>query len=232
MVAKSEIYYGTGKRKTAIARVYLTPGKGSIQVNNQSLDQYFCRDVSRMVVKQPLVLLNVQDKYDLKIFVRGSGDSSQAGAIRLGVARALVACEVNKKLPLDDSVLEVLKQKLKKMVNPDAEVAAAPATEAEEKAAENPEESNTHAASSATAEMPASDLAEALAASQALLHDADPADETPAPNQLMLAAEAAKENPAHYLLRKAGFLTRDARKVERKKVGHHKARKSTQFSKR
>ena len=124
--------YGTGRRKTSTARVYVSPGKGSITVNKTDLDKYFGRETARMVVRQPLEVTEMVDKFDIKITVRGGGGSGQAGAIRHGIARALV------------------------------------------------------------------DYDETLRAT----------------------------------LRKAGFLTRDARAVERKKVGLRKARKRPQYSKR
>lgn len=128
----SETYYGTGRRKSSTARVFLTSGKGEIMVNNRPLDTYFGRETSRMVVRQPLVLTDNLEKFDFKVTVKGGGSSGQAGAIRHGITRALMAY-----------------------------------------------------------------------------------DETLRPD-----------------LRKAGFVTRDARSVERKKVGLHKARKATQYSKR
>ena len=128
----SETYYGTGRRKSSTARVFLSVGKGNITVNKQPLDSYFGRETSRMVVRQPLVLSENLDKFDFNVTVKGGGDSGQAGAIRHGITRALMAY-----------------------------------------------------------------------------------DETLRPS-----------------LRQAGFVTRDARSVERKKVGLHKARKATQYSKR
>jgi small subunit ribosomal protein S9 len=128
----SDTYYGTGRRKTSTARVFLTPGKGEILVNDQPLDSYFGRETSRMVVRQPLELTENLEKFDLNVSVKGGGDSGQAGAIRHGITRALMAYDEG--------------------MRPD--------------------------------------------------------------------------------LRKAGFVTRDARAVERKKVGLHKARKATQYSKR
>ena len=128
----SETYYGTGRRKSSAARVFLNTGKGDITVNNQPLDEYFGRETSRMIVRQPLALTDSLARFDFRITVKGGGDSGQAGAIRHGIARALVAYDEN------------------------------------------------------------------------------------------LRGE----------LRKAGFVTRDARSVERKKVGLHKARKGTQYSKR
>jgi small subunit ribosomal protein S9 len=125
-------FYGTGRRKSSVARVYLRPGKGAIIINGRPLDEYFGRKTSRMVVSQALVLVEMTDKFDVKINVCGGGISGQAGAIRHGITRALMAFDENLR-------------------------------------------------------------------------------------------------PA---LRAAGFVTRDARAVERKKVGLHKARKRPQFSKR
>ena len=124
--------YGTGRRKSSTARVFLRSGKGSIVINGRSIDEFFGRETSRMIVRQPLELTKMTDKFDVSVTVEGGGITGQAGAIRLGIARALV--EYNDTL--------------------------------------KPE------------------------------------------------------------LRKAGFMTRDAREVERKKVGLHKARRATQFSKR
>ena len=124
--------YGTGRRKTSTARVYLTSGKGSITINRRSLDGYFGREVARMIVRQPLELVEMVEKFDVNVSVRGGGSFGQAGAIRHGITRALMDY---------DSELKPT-------------------------------------------------------------------------------------------LRKAGFVTRDAREVERKKVGLRKARKKPQFSKR
>ena len=125
-------YYGTGRRKSSTARVFLKNGSGSITVNGRSLDEYFGRETARMVVRQPLELTEMMEKFDIKITVSGGGGSGQAGAIRHGITRALMQY-----------------------------------------------------------------------------------DETLRP-----------------VLRKAGYVTRDAREVERKKVGLRKARKRPQFSKR
>ncbi|MGD2117702.1 MAG: 30S ribosomal protein S9 [Chromatiales bacterium] len=124
--------YGTGRRKTSAARVFLSSGNGNITVNNRPLDEYFGRETARMVVRQPLELTETLDKVDAKVTVIGGGGTGQAGAIRHGIARAL--------LEYDESL-------------------------------------------------------------RSALH-------------------------------KAGYLTRDARMVERKKVGLHKARKRPQYSKR
>ena len=125
-------YYGTGRRKSSTARVFVRPGSGNIQINGRTLEEYFGRETARMVVRQALELVEMTEKFDLYITVRGGGTTGQAGAIRHGITRAL--------MQYDESL------------RPD--------------------------------------------------------------------------------LRKAGFVTRDARRVERKKVGLHKARKSPQFSKR
>ena len=82
--------YGTGRRKTSTARVFLSKGTGNITINGKSLDEYFGRETSRMVVRQPLELLEATDKYDLYITVTGGGASGQAGAIRHGITRALI----------------------------------------------------------------------------------------------------------------------------------------------
>ncbi len=125
-------HYGTGRRKTSTARVYLKPGSGRILVNRRPLDEYFGRETARMIVRQPIEVAELDDQVDVKVTVRGGGGSGQAGAIRHGIARALIDYDEGLKAPL----------------------------------------------------------------------------------------------------RAAGFITRDAREVERKKVGLHKARKRPQYSKR
>lgn len=82
--------YGTGRRKTATARVFLRPGQGRIIINNKTLEDYFGRETSRMVVRQPLELVAMMDRFDVRITVRGGGPSGQAGAIRHGISRALM----------------------------------------------------------------------------------------------------------------------------------------------
>jgi small subunit ribosomal protein S9 len=131
-MANQEIYIGTGRRKSSTARVYLRPGSGSITVNKKSLDDYFGRETSRMVVRQPLESAELLNRFDIQVNVTGGGNSGQAGAIRHGITRALIRYDEALRSPL----------------------------------------------------------------------------------------------------RKAGFVTRDAREVERKKVGLHKARKRPQYSKR
>jgi small subunit ribosomal protein S9 len=128
----SEVYYGTGRRKSSTARVYLRPGTGNIMVNAKSLDTFFGRQTARMIVRQPLELTEMDSKFDVTVTVSGGGTTGQAGAIRHGLTRAL--------MHYDESL-----------------------------------------------------------------------------------------RPG---LRKAGFVTRDAREVERKKVGLRKARRATQYSKR
>lgn len=124
--------YGTGRRKTAVARVFLKPGKGNITVNGKPVDEFFSRETGRMIVRQPLTVVERLQEFDIAVNVHGGGESGQAGAIRHGITRALI----------------------------DYESALKPA------------------------------------------------------------------------LKKAGLITRDAREVERKKVGLHKARRRKQFSKR
>ncbi len=86
-------YYGTGKRKSSIARVWLRPGTGNITVNNKSLDDYFGRETSKMIVKQPLELTENVGKFDIYVTVCGGGDSGQAGAIKHGITKALLALD-------------------------------------------------------------------------------------------------------------------------------------------
>ncbi len=124
--------YGTGRRKTATARVYLNPGSGQITVNDRPLDEFFGRETGRMIVRQPLEVTQLGGKFDISVYVKGGGITGQAGAIRMGLTRALIRYDETLRKPL----------------------------------------------------------------------------------------------------RVAGFVTRDAREVERKKVGRRKARRGTQYSKR
>jgi small subunit ribosomal protein S9 len=87
----NEIFYATGRRKTSSARVYLKKGKGDISVNNRKLDEYFGRKVAQMLVMQPLELLDLSEKLDINIKVKGGGSFGQAGAIRHGISRALTS---------------------------------------------------------------------------------------------------------------------------------------------
>ena len=83
-------YYGTGRRKTAVARVYLRPGSGSITVNRRDFDEFFPNQVLKMVIRQPLLLTETADKFDILVNVQGGGSTGQAGAIRHGISRALL----------------------------------------------------------------------------------------------------------------------------------------------
>ena len=85
-----EQYYGTGRRKSSAARVYLTAGKGAITINRKAIEDYFGRETSRMVVRQPLETVDLLEKFDINVNVSGGGPSGQAGAIRLGITRALL----------------------------------------------------------------------------------------------------------------------------------------------
>jgi small subunit ribosomal protein S9 len=83
-------YYGTGRRKTSTARVFLKSGAGEITINKRPIDQYFGREVARMIVRQPLALVDMADKFDVNVTVSGGGSFGQAGAIRHGITRALM----------------------------------------------------------------------------------------------------------------------------------------------
>jgi small subunit ribosomal protein S9 len=90
---KEQRFYATGRRKNSIARVYLSPGKGEIKVNGRELLEYFKRDTLRMIIEQPLVVSDALGKYDIKAQVHGGGLTGQAGAMLLGIARALVKAD-------------------------------------------------------------------------------------------------------------------------------------------
>ena len=92
--------YGTGRRKTSTARVYLSTGDGQIRVNDRPLDEYFGRETARMIVRQPLQVVEAQDRFNVQVTVRGGGGSGQAGAIRHGIARALVDYDETLRQPL------------------------------------------------------------------------------------------------------------------------------------
>lgn len=95
--------YGTGRRKTSTARVFLRPGKGDIVINKRSIEVYFGRETSRMIVRQPLELVEMSDKFDLHITVNGGGANGQAGAIRHGITRALIEYDENLRSPLREA---------------------------------------------------------------------------------------------------------------------------------
>ncbi len=95
----TELYYGTGRRKNAIARVWLTPGEGKIMINGRDFKEYLGRPVLEILVKSPLVQLEMDAKYDVKAMTTGGGITGQAGAIKLGIARALL--EVDEELKKD-----------------------------------------------------------------------------------------------------------------------------------
>ena len=90
MARAKEQFYGTGRRKSSVARVYLKPGKGNITVNKRELDDYFGLETLKTIVRQPLVATETEKKYDINVNVKGGGTTGQAGAIRHGIARALL----------------------------------------------------------------------------------------------------------------------------------------------
>ena len=92
-MSKTEKYYGTGRRKKSIARVYLVPGKGDVTINKRSMDDYFGLETLKVIVRQPMVATDTVEKYDVIVNVHGGGYTGQAGAIRLGIARALLQAE-------------------------------------------------------------------------------------------------------------------------------------------
>lgn len=98
MAAQSN--YGTGRRKTSTARVFLNPGNGQILVNRVPVDEYFGRETARMIVRQPLNITGTEESFNVVVTVRGGGGSGQAGAIRHGIARALVDFDENNRAPL------------------------------------------------------------------------------------------------------------------------------------
>ncbi|MCI8789858.1 MAG: 30S ribosomal protein S9 [Lachnospiraceae bacterium] len=89
-MAKTERYYGTGRRKKSIARVYLTPGKGDVVINKRNMDDYFGMETLKVIVRQPFMATGTNEKFDVLVNVRGGGYTGQAGAIRHGIARALL----------------------------------------------------------------------------------------------------------------------------------------------
>ncbi len=103
MPATQQNHYGTGRRKTATARVYLKPGSGRITVNDRSLDQFFGRETGRMIVRQPLEAVKLVDKFDIAVTVGGGGITGQAGAIRHGITRALIEYDESLRKALRDA---------------------------------------------------------------------------------------------------------------------------------
>ena len=158
----SEQYYGTGRRKTSVARVFLRRGEGNIQINDQPLETYFDRQTAHQIVRLPLETVDMMGKFDLYITVKGGGQSGQAGAVQLGIARALVE--------YDEATT---------FTTPEEEV---------------------------------------------VVSEDEDSEEGESGSGIVLSFRR--------MLRKLGLLTRDARKVERKKVGFRKARKVEQYSKR
>lgn len=95
MAKSTDRCYGTGRRKKSVARVYLVPGKGNITINKRSIDEYFGLDTLKVIVRQPLVATGTEEKYDVLVNVRGGGYTGQAGAIRHGIARALLQVDAD-----------------------------------------------------------------------------------------------------------------------------------------
>ena len=94
-MAKTEKYYGTGRRKKSIARVYLVPGKGDVKINKRSMDEYFGLETLKVIVRKPLTATETADQFDVIVNVRGGGYTGQAGAIRHGIARALLQVDAD-----------------------------------------------------------------------------------------------------------------------------------------
>ena len=95
MAKAAQKFYGTGRRKSSIARVFLTPGKGNITINKRDIEEYFGLETLKVIVRQPLTATNTADKYDIMITVKGGGYTGQAGAIRHGIARALLQADAD-----------------------------------------------------------------------------------------------------------------------------------------
>ena len=93
-------FYGTGRRKSSVARVYITPGSGKVTINKKDMDEYFGLETLKIIVRQPLEVTGTADKYDIKVTVRGGGFTGQAGAIRHGIARALNKADDEFRAPL------------------------------------------------------------------------------------------------------------------------------------
>ena len=99
-MAKAASFYGTGRRKKSIARVYLTPGKGNITINKRNIDEYFGLETLKTIVRQPLVATETVEKFDVVVTVRGGGTTGQAGAIRHGISRALLQADSDEYRPV------------------------------------------------------------------------------------------------------------------------------------
>lgn len=99
----TDTHYGTGRRKTSTARVFLRPGSGNIVVNDKSLDDFFGRETARMIVRQPLQVADAENRFDVTVTVTGGGTTGQAGAIRHGLTRALIEYEESLRRPLRDA---------------------------------------------------------------------------------------------------------------------------------
>ena len=94
-MAKEATFYGTGRRKSSVARVFLTPGTGNMTINGRTLDEYFGLETLKVIVNQPIILTGTTGQYDYKITVKGGGTTGQAGAIRHGISRALIEADAD-----------------------------------------------------------------------------------------------------------------------------------------
>ena len=95
MAKSADRYYGTGRRKKSVARVYMTPGKGKITINKRDIDEYFGLETLKTIVRQPLAVTGTADKFDINVNVKGGGTTGQAGAIRHGISRALLKVDAD-----------------------------------------------------------------------------------------------------------------------------------------
>ncbi|MBP1584704.1 MAG: 30S ribosomal protein S9 [Lachnospiraceae bacterium] len=96
MAKKADVkYYGTGRRKSSVARVYLSAGKGEITINGRSIDDYFGTEILKTIVRQPLVITDTEGKFDVNVTVKGGGTTGQAGAVRHGISRALLEADAD-----------------------------------------------------------------------------------------------------------------------------------------
>ena len=101
MAKKADVkYYGTGRRKSSVARVYLSAGKGEITINGRSIDDYFGTEILKTIVRQPLVVTDTEGKFDVNVTVKGGGTTGQAGAVRHGISRALLEADADYRLAL------------------------------------------------------------------------------------------------------------------------------------